>query len=589
VPGTTPAGRSEDVHAPVTPADESARLDALARLDVLDTAPDARLDRLVRVAARALGVPIAVVSLVDHDRQWFKARVGLAACQTSRAVSFCGHTINEPSGRFVVDDATSDPRFADNPLVVGSPHLRSYAGVALHDPTGYPIGAFAVLDRRPRPFAEGDLALLADLAALAERELGMRDVETAHRELVAVERRTRLAMETFDEGIVFQSPDGRIVDWNTSAERVLGLSADELAGRSSIDRSWRCITADGNDWPGDSHPAMAAIRTGEPVLGARMGVYRPSGDLVWMRVNSRPLIDDDGTMLGAFTAFQDITAEVTFEQRTAALAERLTAAIDAGGVGTALLDAAGRVTFVNHALATILDAEREEMAGQVLSRWFHPNDPVQRQFDEVLVGVAGHLSADVCLASDQPAEGLGGIPATADARWIRLNLTRLPMVDDEATMLAQITDITVRRHLEADLARSEELARVSLDVLEQGVVFASPSGGVMRANPAALRILGYPPGADVHGALTGHRWDLLDDQLRRLTRDEYPVTVAVETGATVRDQVLWARRCDGAYVRLRVSVMPFGWTDEVVTAFTDITPYTRLGAPRPDDVFHGAA
>ncbi|MCB1000768.1 MAG: PAS domain-containing protein [Acidimicrobiales bacterium] len=577
------------MHAPLFPADESARLDALARLDAPGTGPDSRFDRLVRVAARALDAPIAVVSLVDHDRQWFEARVGLAAGETPHEVSFCGHTITEPSGQLVVEDAAADERFAGTPLVVGVPHLRAYAGVALRDPRGERIGTFAVLDRRPRRFDERDLAVLADLAAVAEHELSTHDTETAHHELVAVERRTRLAMETFEEGIVFQSPDGRIVDWNTAAGRVLGLSTDELAGRSSIDRRWRCISADGAEWPGDSHPAMVAIRTGAPVLGERMGVYRPNGDLVWMRVNSRPLIDDDGTMLGAFTAFQDITAEVTFEQRTAALAERLIAAIDAGGVGTALLDAAGRVTFVNQALATILDAEPDEMAGEVLARWFHPNDPVQRQFDEVLVGVTGHLSADVCLASDRPTDGLGGIPATADARWIRLNLTRLPLVDDEATMLAQVTDITVRRHLEADLARSEELARVSLDVLEQGVVFASPSAGVMRANPAALRILGYPPGSDVHGALTGHRWDLLDDRLRPLARDEYPVTAAVETGATVRDQVLWSRRRDGAYVRLRVSVMPFGWTDEVVVAFTDITPYTRLGAPRPADVFHGAA
>ena len=563
--------------------DEPARLGAVRDLHLLDTPPEERFDRIVRVASSAIGVPMSVVSLIDADRQWFTARVGIDSCETPRSASFCAHAILEPSGLFVVTDAETDPRLADNPLVVDGPRIRSYAGRVLHDSTGQAIGTLAVADREPREFTDAQLSLLDDLAAMVEREIAATDHEIARRAVERLERTKRALLETFTEGLVLQGTDGAIIDWNSAAERVLGLSADELSGRTSVDPRWGCVTADGSDWPGATHPAMIAIATGEPVLDGLMGVHRPQGDLVWLRVNSRPLFDE-GVLTGAFTAFQDITAEIDYERRSAAMADRLSAAIEAGGVGTALLDGDGRITFVNSALASILDAGANELKGALLSSWFQDADPVHRQLDEVQTGVRRSISADVCLAPQYPddtSDTAPGMPATTDARWIRLNLSRLPDVDDSGAMLAQITDITVRRHLEADLARSEELARVCLDVLEQGIVFASPTLGVLRVNPAAIRMLGFEHEDDfaqlfLEGAV------LLDQDLRALHPSEFPIARSLETGEAVRDQVLWIRRRDGHFIRARVSVMPFGWTDEVVLAFADITPFTRLGDPRPE-------
>ena len=575
------------VLAPVLHDDEPARLLALVRTRLLDTGAEERFDRLVRLASVTLRAPIAVVSLIDERRQWFKARVGLDGCETRREESFCAHVIKETTGRLVVGDTHVDPRFADHPFVVGDPHVRSYAGIALRDPAGYPIGALAVAGHEPRHFGEAELGALADLAAVAEREIAVTlDAETLRR-LERLEQRKRLAMEAFTEGFVFQAPSGEILEWNTAAEHVLGLSADQLGGRSSIDSTWHCVHADGSDWPGDTHPAMEAIATGRPVLDAVMGVHRPAGDLVWLRVNARPLVDDDGLLLGAFTTFQDITVELAVGRRNEALAERLTAAIEAGGIGTALLDGRGRITFANHALASILDASRRELDGALLAHWFQQRDPVHRQLDELFAGVRQQISADVCLAplDDSSSSMLASGLTAPDARWIRLNLNRLPgLAGDEAEMIAQVTDITLRRHLESDLARSEELARVSLDVLEQGVVFVSPTLGTLRVNPAAVRLLGFSPDDDYSTALTSHDWALLDDTLAPVPDQENPVTEALETGEPVRDRVVWLRRYDGAYLRVRMSVMPFGWTDEVVIAFSDITAYTRLGQPRPEVV-----
>lgn len=148
------------------PPDEVARLLALAELNLLDTPADPVLDGLVRCAASMIGCPIALVSLVDRDRQWFKAGIGLNMTQTPREPAFCAHAILG-DGLFEVPDAASDPRFADNPLVVGEPHVRFYAGAPL-DIDGRKIGTLCVIDHQPRRLDAAQRSLLIDLARAVE-------------------------------------------------------------------------------------------------------------------------------------------------------------------------------------------------------------------------------------------------------------------------------------------------------------------------------------------------------------------------------------------------------------------------------------
>lgn len=143
---------------------------SLHSLRIMDTPAEERYDRLTRMARRLFGVQIALVSLVDSNRQWFKSKQGLEACETSRAISFCGHAILKP-GAFVVPDATADSRFADNPLVSGPPHIRFYAGFPIRDPNGFPIGTLCIIDPEPREFSADDIDALADLAKMVEDEI----------------------------------------------------------------------------------------------------------------------------------------------------------------------------------------------------------------------------------------------------------------------------------------------------------------------------------------------------------------------------------------------------------------------------------
>jgi len=148
---------------------ESQRLEALHDLRLLDTDPEERFDRLTRLARRLFAVPIALVTLVDSGRQWFKSHEGFEVRETPREWSFCSHAVVD-GNLLVVSDARRDERFRDNPLVLGDPAIRFYAGQPLSAPGGPPIGTLCLIDRVPRELSAEDQSLLADMAKLVERE-----------------------------------------------------------------------------------------------------------------------------------------------------------------------------------------------------------------------------------------------------------------------------------------------------------------------------------------------------------------------------------------------------------------------------------
>jgi diguanylate cyclase (GGDEF)-like protein len=160
---------------PEIPDDDDRRVFALHALHVLDTPPEERFDRITRLARRAFGVPIALISLVDRERQWFKSRVGLEAMETPRSISFCGHAVLADS-TFVVDDALEDARFHDNPLVTGPPFVRFYAGQPLVSEDGQKLGTLCIIDAKPRRMSTEDLEMLRDLGAMAQSELQVVDL-----------------------------------------------------------------------------------------------------------------------------------------------------------------------------------------------------------------------------------------------------------------------------------------------------------------------------------------------------------------------------------------------------------------------------
>lgn len=165
------------MQAPDIPDSENSRLATLNGLKVLDTIAEERFDRVTRLAQRIYGVPIALVSLVDENRQWFKSCIGLEATETPRTISFCGHAILGDE-TFYISDASKDERFADNPLVTGPPNIRFYAGHPLRAPNGEKMGTLCIIDSEPKILAGEDLLALKDLAAMVEQELATLQMAT---------------------------------------------------------------------------------------------------------------------------------------------------------------------------------------------------------------------------------------------------------------------------------------------------------------------------------------------------------------------------------------------------------------------------
>lgn len=199
------------VPAPLPP-DEEARLDALRSYDVLDTLPEAVFDDLVFLAAYICRTPIALVSLVDRDRQWFKAKVGLGAAETPRAHAFCAYAIHDPRETFIVRDASEDPRFATNPLVTGAPNIRFYAGVPLLTPEGVAVGTLCAIDRQPRELDAEQARALGALARAVVVQLELR------RTVAMLERATA---------------EGRTRDDETPGSAVAAVLADEAARKAA--------------------------------------------------------------------------------------------------------------------------------------------------------------------------------------------------------------------------------------------------------------------------------------------------------------------------------------------------------------------
>lgn len=289
------------------PLDEDLRLQALRRLDILDSEPEEAFDRISRLAARAFGVPIVLVSLVDEDRQWFKSHHGLAACETPRSMSFCAHAVLSKR-MLVVEDTFDDERFLDNPLVLGAPYIRFYAGAPLRLADGQVIGTLCLIDTRARSFESDDAQALAEYAQLIEREIEVRHQlirsRTAHerdrRSLAISEARFTTVFKESPIGNALVALDGRFLEVNPTFTEITGYDEATL----------RKLTFAEVTHPADvaSDVALAAelVAGKQTTYAIEKRYVRPDGTAIWVNLAVTLLRDAAGVPLHFIAAVQDI-------------------------------------------------------------------------------------------------------------------------------------------------------------------------------------------------------------------------------------------------------------------------------------------
>ncbi len=303
----------------MSPADEERRLATLAELAVLDTPPEPVFDAITALAAQVCEVPIALVSLVDADRQWFKANVGLpGVAETPRDVAFCHHAIRQAL-LFEVPDAQADPRFRDNPLVNGRPDIRFYAGAPIEVAEGQRVGTVCVIDRQPRQLSEAQRTVLNGLARIASLALADRRsrVGTA-RALADSETRYRAIVEDQSELISVADPDGTLRFVNRAYAQHFGQAPQDMVGRNLLD------FVDGLDRAAVAEHLASTLRS----QATRSGINRmrsAAGGARWVAWVNRPLLGAGGEVQAIQSVGRDITEQREAEEGLrAALAERET-------------------------------------------------------------------------------------------------------------------------------------------------------------------------------------------------------------------------------------------------------------------------
>lgn len=296
---------------------EQRRVKILEEYGILDSPEDSGFAALTRLVCTLLDVPISIVSILDEKRQWFAAKQGLEIEETPRDISFCAHVVDGQS-EIIVPDAREDARFADNPFVCGQTNIRFYAGVPLTNPEGYVLGTLCALDTKPRVISQAQretLQMLADQAVVQlELRRTSRRLASREAELIAAQRRSDILLNGMSDGVVMQNSDGAIIISNPAAERILGLTNDQIHGRTSFDPHWRSIHLDGTDFSSEHHPSIKAIRTGKSQRDVIMGIHTQEGELRWIHINSEPIVPPSPQGEAVVTTFRDVTKIVSRER-----------------------------------------------------------------------------------------------------------------------------------------------------------------------------------------------------------------------------------------------------------------------------------
>lgn len=303
------------------PPNEAERLRELRRLNILDTPPEEMFDELTRLIAEVCDVPMAVVSLIDENRQWFKSRVGMSATETAREIAFCAHAIH---GRelFVIEDATKDERFHDNPLVTGPPHIRFYAGMPITMQNQQTIGVLCALDHKPRQLTTLQRRVLEVAARQTMRLMEMRHLMILQENSSVFQN---LMLTHMASGIIATNPKGIITHINPAAEQMLQYKSGELVGKTTplIFHDHAEMAARARELseelgrpiePGGVDVFIAKLAHGQEET--RSWTYRrKDGSTFPVLLSISPIHADDGTLIGYLAVARDITDQKRVENK----------------------------------------------------------------------------------------------------------------------------------------------------------------------------------------------------------------------------------------------------------------------------------
>jgi PAS domain S-box-containing protein len=461
-------------------AGDPDRLSALRRTGLLDTPPEEAFDRLTRLASRILEAPVALVSLVDRDRQFFKSAVGFPEGwthdrETPLSHSLCQHVVGTGTP-LAVEDAREHPVLAAS-LAIGSMGMVSYAGVPLSASDGYVLGAFCVMDARPRSWTDREVEVLRDLAASVVTEIELRrdaSIRAAVQEELRRERDFVLQLvNTMGQGLTVTDVEGRFRFVNPQFARLVGRDTEAL------------LHARGEDvvHPDDAATlaqARSQWRAGETVT-YELGLLREGGSPLPALVTSAPRLED-GVVVGSITVVSNLTQRKRNEEELRRSERQFRQMIENATDLITLLDDAGGIRYESPSVRRVLAYDPGDLVGRSVFDLVHPGD------------VSGVREAFARIV-DNP-----GVPLSVELRFLHgdgtfhhLEATGASFLDDPAvgSVVVNSRDVSDRRRAEAALRKSEELFRQFVEAASDIIYRADREGRFTYANPVAARILGY--------------------------------------------------------------------------------------------------
>jgi diguanylate cyclase (GGDEF)-like protein/PAS domain S-box-containing protein len=557
-------------------ADEATRLAALRDLSILETPPEESFDVITRLAAKALQVPILLMSLADENRQWFKSRVGLDVTQTPREISFCTHTL---SGRepLLVCDTLLDSRFASNPLVVNEPHIRAYLGVPLFTRAGHTIGTLCAIDRRPRDFGAEQVATLSGYAKLVEVILHSREfhagleraiathtaalrAERAERERIMESHSQLIAViESSDEAIIGKTPNGVVTSWNRGAEKLFGYTREEAIGR-------KLLMIFPPDRLTEESRILDRVAKGERIDNFETVRVRKDGKQLDVVVTISPIEDSTGRIVGISNIARDISRRKDTEAQLRESHERLRLLID-------------------HAPACMAMFDRQMRYIAVSRRWLDDHfrgdlDLLGRSHYEVFPEIpdswkavhARAMAGEVVRAQEEPFTRIDG-----SAAWQNWEVRPWRASDGSVGGIVIFAQDITELKVAADELR---IAAVALES-QEGIVISDKDGLILRVNKAFSVLTGFDAqeiiGTPVRALLDVRQDPAAIEELSRQIR-----------GAGYWQGELWTKRKLGGPFIARRTISAVrtesGEITNFVGSFSDIT-----GAKRAEEQIHTLA
>lgn len=516
------------MRSPSTPANETQRMQALLDTGLLDSPSEERFDRLAKLAQQVLRVPIALISLVDADRQWFKSCQGLEVRETGRDVSFCAHAILD-GGIFEIPDAHLDERFADNPLVTGAPHIRFYAGAPLSTQEGYRIGTLCVIDNEPRQLTDQERGILRELADCVEaeiqkidllRQLQALDMSQKLQDVISLaqsefiqEDAQRSAFDSLLQGLldltnseygfigeVCQRADGQPylktyaitnIAWNDETRAFYDAHAPQGMEFTNMNSLFGAAMLTGEPVIANapsSDPRQCGLPEGHPALDAFLGVpvfhagemlamfgmaNRPGGYNEKLLSYLQPLIVTIGQLVSARRIRRK-------QQQTEMELSRLSRVASETTNGVVITDTEGRVQWINDGFTRITGFQLDDLLGK------KPGDVLQGPKTDVQAIATMHEALARCEGFEVEL-----INYTKDGRpyWIRISCTPLRSSQGEVQgFMAIESDISEQRQSEQELRQFKNTLDQTLDCV---FMFDAEELRFFYANEGAFRQVGY--------------------------------------------------------------------------------------------------